>query len=188
MEDQHSNETAFLVLYGRRRVGKTELIKEFMKAKEHVYFLATKKTERENLKDLQRQMGDHIEEDIFTDIDFESWEKLFKEFIKRTNEKIVITIDEFPYLIELNDAIPSIFQKIWDEHLEEEKVTLILCGSSIDMMETHVLEYKSPLYGRRTGQWKLKPFRFKELTEFFPTRILKKGFASTLFWTVYLSI
>ncbi len=154
MENQHSNDRAFLVLYGRRRVGKTELIKEFIKSKDHVYFLATKKTERDNLKDLQRQMGNHLEEDIFKDIEFEGWEDMFKEFIKRTDEKIVITIDEFIYLIELNDAVPSIFQKIWDEYLKEKEVTLILCGSSIGMMETHVLEYKSPLYGRRTGQWK----------------------------------
>ena len=155
-------------------MGKTELIKEFMKSKEHVYFLATKKTEGDNLKDLQRQMGNHLEEDIFTDIDFDGWEDLFKEFIKRTNKKIVITIDEFPYLIELNDAVPSIFQKIWDEYLKEKEVTLILCGSSIGMMETHVLEYKSPLYGRRTGQWKLKPFRFREMTEFFPEKDFKE--------------
>ncbi len=174
MEDQHSNEAAFMVLYGRRRVGKTELIKEFMKTKDHVYFLATKKTERENLKDLQKQMSEYLQEDIFTDIHFEGWEDLFKEFIKRVNKKIVITIDEFPYLIESNDAVPSIFQKIWDEHLKEKNVTLILCGSSIGMMETHVLEYKSPLYGRRTGQWKLKPFKFEELSGFFPDKSLEE--------------
>ncbi len=174
MEDQHSNETAFLVLYGRRRVGKTELIKEFMRSKDHVYFLATKKTEKENLKDLQKQMSEYLQESIFTDIDFEGWEELFEEFIKRINEKVVITIDEFPYLIESNDAVPSIFQKIWDEHLKEKNVTLILCGSSIGMMETHVLEYKSPLYGRRTGQWKLKPFKFEELSGFFPDKSLEE--------------
>ncbi len=163
-----------MILYGRRRVGKTELIKEFIRTKEHVYFLATKKTEKENLKDLQEQMGEYLQEDIFMSIEFEDWGMLFREFIKRVEEKVVIAIDEFPYLIDVNDAIPSIFQKIWDEVLKGKEVTLILCGSSIGMMETHVLGYKSPLYGRRTGQWKLKPFRFAELRDFFPGKSLEE--------------
>lgn len=169
---QNNSQTGknLLVLYGRRRVGKTELIKEFSKNKDHIYFLATKKPERDNLRDLQKQMMEYLEDDIFGKIEFEDWEELFEEFFKRIDDHITIAIDEFPYLIEVNKAIPSIFQKIWDEVLKDEKVTLILCGSSIGMMETHVLGYKSPLYGRRTGQWKLKPFNYGQLCEFFPEK------------------
>ena len=171
LEKAYQNmQNSFLILYGRRRTGKTELIKQFSKNKSHVYFLAGMKPENENICDLQNLMGDFLKDAIFKKIQFRGWEDLFIEFIKKTRKPIIITIDEFPYLIEENKAIPSVFQKIWDECLKNEKVMLILCGSSIGMMETHVLGYKSPLYGRRTGQWKLEPFKFKDLKHFFPER------------------
>jgi len=159
---------SFLIIYGRRRVGKTELIKHFSKEKDHVYFLATTKSEKENLRDLQNIMADFLKDEIFKKIEFGGWEDLFEEFTKKVGRSLIISIDEFPCLIEHNKAIPSIFQKIWDENLKDKQVMLILCGSSIGMMETEVLGYKSPLYGRRTGQWKLEPFKFRELRQFFP--------------------
>ncbi len=166
-KNYRSIQSSFLIIYGRRRVGKTELIKQFIKNKPHIYFLAGTKTEKENILELQKIMADFLKDEIFKKIKFESFEELFQEFSKKTKEKIIIAIDEFPYLIEGNNAIPSIFQKIWDEILKEKKIMLILCGSSISMMETQVLGYKSPLYGRRTGQWKLEPFKFKNLKLFF---------------------
>lgn len=159
---------SFLIIYGRRRVGKTELIKYFSKDKPHIYFLAGTKLDNENIADLQNIMGDFLKDELFKRIEFRGWEDIFKEFIKKIDRPIIIIIDEFPYLIEQNKAIPSIFQKIWDENLKNEQLMLILCGSSIGMMETDVLGYKSPLYGRRTGQWKLEPFKFKILKQFFP--------------------
>jgi len=158
---------SLLIIYGRRRVGKTELIKHFSKDKPHIYFLAGTKFDKENLVDLQNIMGDFLKDELFKRIEFRGWEELFKEFTKKIERPIII-IDEFPYLIEQNKAIPSIFQKIWDENLKNEELMLILCGSSIGMMETDVLGYKSPLYGRRTGQWKLEPFKFRALKQFFP--------------------
>lgn len=174
MENYGSKAGSFLVLYGRRRVGKTELIKEFCKDKKHLYFLATKKTEKDNMEDLRSQMADFLDDELFQNIGFKRWEDLFRGFIDKTEGHVIIAMDEFPYLIEENKAIPSIFQKIWDEILKEEDVTLIICGSSIGMMETHVLGYKSPLYGRRTGQWRLTPFKFKEFKEVFPNHTLEE--------------
>lgn len=168
MERNHKQKTSFLVLYGRRRVGKTELIHQFLKDKKHLFFLASEKTEERNRKDLQSRMADYLQNPTFEKIEFDSWEELFQEFIKRTDEKLVIAIDEFPYLIKQNKAIPSIFQKIWDQTLKDQELMLILCGSSISMMESQVLGSKSPLYGRRTGQWNLEPFQFKQLEQFFP--------------------
>lgn len=173
--------SSFLILYGRRRVGKTELLKHFSKDKDHIYFLATTKTERENLKDLQNVMANFLKDELFRKVDFIGWEDLFKEFTKRT-KKIIIIIDEFPYLIELNKAILSIFQRIWDENLKDKQIMLILCGSSIGMMETEVLGYRSPLYGRRTGQWKVEPFKFRDLKLFFP----KYGFEDRLMFYSFL--
>lgn len=126
------------------------------------------------MEDLRSLMADHLNEEMFGRIDFRGWEDLFQEFIKRTEGHVIIALDEFPYLIEVNKAIPSVFQKIWDGSFKDEEVTLILCGSSIGMMETHVLGYRSPLYGRRSGQWKLTPFKFKELKEFFPDHTLEE--------------
>ncbi len=166
-KNYQKKESSFLIIYGRRRVGKTELIKQFIQNKPHIYFLAGTKTEKENILELQTIMSDFLKDEIFTKIKFENFEELFKEFSKKTKEKIIIAIDEFPHLIEGNKAIPSIFQKIWDEILKNKKIMLILCGSSIGMMETQVLGYKSPLYGRRTGQWKLEPFKFRNLKLFF---------------------
>jgi uncharacterized protein len=162
-KNYQKKENNFLIIYGRRRIGKTELIKQFIKDKQHIYFLAGTKPDKENISELQTIMADFLKDDIFNKIQFAGWEELFKEFIKNLKKTIIVTIDEFPYLIEGNKAIPSIFQKIWDEILKDKKIMLILCGSSIGMMETQVLGYKSPLYGRRTGQWKLKPFKFKDL-------------------------
>lgn len=169
LEENYERETSFPVIYGRRRVGKTELIKQFVEEKPHIYFMASEKSERENLTELKDLMASYLEENLFRKTEFDSWEELFSEFMERVDEKIVICIDEFPYLIEVNSAIPSIFQKIWDLNLKDKEVMLILCGSSIGMMESKVLNYRAPLYGRRTGQWKLEPFKFKVMGDFFPS-------------------
>jgi AAA+ ATPase superfamily predicted ATPase len=156
-----------VVLYGRRRTGKTELIKQFCKDKEFIYFLADKRGTVLNTSRFTSIAVDH-----FNDIPpkIEDFYLLF-EYIKRRLDpakKMVLIIDEFSYLVEKDDSIPSVFQGIWDEVLMNENVFLILCGSSISMMEHGVLSYKSPLYGRRTGQWKMSAFSFKDMREFFP--------------------
>jgi len=168
LEGLYREKASLAVIYGRRRVGKTELVKRFASGKPHVYFLATEKPDLQNMKDLQGQMALFLEEEVFNKIEFGSWEDLFVEFMKKARGKIIIILDEFPYLIGKNKAIPSIFQKIWDLNLSKKEVCLILLGSSIGMMETHVLNYRSPLYGRRSGQWELKPLPFKNIKEFYP--------------------
>jgi AAA+ ATPase superfamily predicted ATPase len=113
-------------------------------------------------------MGEFLHDNIFSKANIREWTELFDEFSKRIKEKVIIVIDEFPYLITSNKAIPSLFQKIWDTNLSSKPVYLLLLGSSIGMMETAVLGYKSPLYGRRTGQWKVLPLKFKHLHRFLP--------------------
>ncbi len=83
-------------------------------------------------------------------------------------DKLILVIDEFPYLIESNRAIPSIFQKIWDLILSEREICLVLLGSSISMMEDYTLDYRAPLYGRRAAQLQLQPLKFKYLSKFLP--------------------
>ena len=100
------------------------------------------------------KMVDLLEKPAFGKLEIENWIELFKYFVEFYDGtgKIIFILDEFPYLIELNRGITSVFQYIWDEILVNQNVMLILTGSSIGMMENEVLGYRSPLYGRRTGQ------------------------------------
>ena len=161
-------ESSLVIIYGRRRIGKTELVKNFIKNKPHIYFLADNRGDYQNLKEMQRFMGYFLQDDLFVKADIREWTELFEEFSKKMEDKIVIVVDEFPYLITSNKAVPSLFQKIWDTTLSSKKVCLVLLGSRIGMMETAVLGYRSPLYGRRTGQWKVLPLKFKYLHKFLP--------------------
>jgi AAA+ ATPase superfamily predicted ATPase len=154
-----------IVLWGKRRVGKTELIKQFIENKPGIYFLSESTSEKDQLKKLSYAIGDFFRESLLQTRGFVEWEEAFR-FLKEKNKKIVIVIDEFPYLIQSNSAVPTLFQKGWDEYLAKSKVYLVLLGSSVSMMETEVLGYRAPLYGRRTGQWHINPMAFDEISNF----------------------
>jgi len=167
LEKKYREKSAqLIVIYGRRRVGKTELVKQFFRDKPHIYFLATRTTTSEQINQFVGNAYDAIEDDTILELRQE-WETVFKH-LSRTKERLIIVVDEFPYLIEGNKAITSIFQKIQDSYLVKSNIYLILMGSSISMMENEVLGYKSPLYGRRTGQWKVEPLKFGDVRKFFP--------------------
>ena len=157
-----------IVIYGKRRVGKTELIKNFIQEKKGTYILSTRDSIKENIKETKQKFFELTGKEFFLKLETNSYYDLFKYLREEIKEaKQIIVIDEFSYLIELDRGIVSVFQKIWDEILANTKITLILCGSSIGMMETEVLEYKSPLYGRRTGEWKVEPLKFRDIRYFF---------------------
>ena len=167
-----SNNASLFILYGRRRVGKTELINKFIQNR-GVYFLATTEGDRENINNFKSVISKYLEDVSILKASFDNWHSFFSVLVssssfrtKSKESKIIIAIDEFPYLIEANRAIPSVFQKIYDTLLKKMNVMLILSGSSISIMENEVLSYRSPLYGRRTGQLKLKPLKFRYLAQF----------------------
>ena len=159
---------SLFILYGRRRIGKTELVTHFSKNKKALYFLADQRSVADNLKELQKIMAKSLDDSLFEKANIKDWVELFEEFSKKADPKTVIIIDEFPYLISSDKAIPSIFQKIWDLNLSKRGFFMILLGSSISMMEDQVLNYRSPLYGRRSGQLKLGPLKFRHMKEFLP--------------------
>jgi Predicted ATPase (AAA+ superfamily) len=163
------DEPQLIVVYGKRRVGKTELTIRFSKDKPHFYFLCERIPLRNQLKKFTESIGNYFQDEFLPPDGFKDWETLLK-YIAGKNQKLVITIDEFSYLIETDPAIPSSFQKAWDLYLKNSNVFLILTGSSISMMERSVLFYKAPLYGRRTGQILVRPFRFRELKKMFPEK------------------
>ena len=162
----------FIVLYGRRRVGKTELIKQFIKDQKAVYLLSTQEVEKENVVSFSEELADFFGDysvKINPFSDFKQIMEYLKSKLKEIRTKTIIVFDEFPYLVDANNTIPSLLQKYWDQYFKESNLGFILCGSSIGAMESEVLGHKSPLYGRRSGQWKVNLLLFKDVIKFFPS-------------------
>lgn len=163
-----SPKAEFMVLYGRRRVGKTELIEHFLKNKKGIRLLGRTETEKSNLERFSKDLSELFKEEHIKINPFQSWDAFFSLIAsKAEKERIAIAIDEFPYLIDASKPIPSVLQDWWDRKLKNSNIFLILCGSSISMMVGKVLSHKSPLYGRRTGQIKVEPMGFFSACEFF---------------------
>lgn len=162
--------SGFIVLYGRRRVGKTTLIEQFIRDKKAIYFMADKQVEKELISRLNQAMARSINDPLMADLTFNSWETLFEYWLQKEKfqTKIVVVIDEFQYLTKVNPAFPSVLQRLWDERLKKKNIFLILCGSLINMMYSTTLSYQSPLYGRRTGQMKLESITFHDYMKFLP--------------------
>ena len=156
--------SGFVVIYGRRRVGKTTLIKEFIKDKRAFYFLATTESEAQSMKRFAGVLSRTTKNPMLSKVTFTDWLDLFQVVADdHPDEKKVLVIDEFPYLVKTNPDFPSILQNAWDEVLKDHNVMLILCGSLISMMKKHALAYDSPLYGRRTAQIRLMPLQFTDV-------------------------
>ncbi|MCL9813492.1 ATP-binding protein [Natranaeroarchaeum aerophilus] len=153
----------FFVVYGRRRVGKTELLKEFCSDQPHIYFLASQEAEHRQREKFVEQIATYCNDRIPR---VDGWDEAF-EYLgeKLALEQLVVVIDEFPYLVEENDSLLSYVQSFVDQQLQNTESMVVLCGSSISTMESEILGHESPLYGRRTGQIDLKPFSFREACE-----------------------
>ena len=167
--------SALVILYGRRRVGKTTLISEFIKDENALFFLASEESESQNRSAFKDKAAEFIDSDLLRNADIKNWDTLFKTIMDTPfDTKPVIVLDEFQYLGKANPAFPSIFQRIWEEILKDKSVMVILCGSLISMMESQTLAYGSPLYGRRTAQIRLKQIPFAYYKEFFPGKSRKE--------------
>ena len=167
--------SGLVVLYGRRRVGKTTLISEFIRDKKALFFLASEESESQNRLAFQQKAADFLNSDLLKNVEVKSWDVLFRAIMDtHFDSKPVIVLDEFQYLGRSNPAFPSIFQRIWEEILKDRQVMVILCGSLISMMQSQTLAYDSPLYGRRTAQIRLKQIPFAYYHEFFPEKSRKE--------------
>ena len=156
LQREYDRETAsFVVIYGRRRIGKTALITEFCKDKPHIFFLATEESEEENRIIFKEKVADFLENSLLKSARIDQWEIIFDQIAMASDfakERIIIVIDEFQYIGKANPAFPSILMNIWEQKLKDKNIMLILSGSLISMMTAQVLSYDSPLYGRRTAQ------------------------------------
>ena len=159
-----------LIVYGRRRVGKTALINEFCKNKPTVFFSALNASDKENLEALSKAIYEKDHPSMDSAPVFQSFEAALDQITHiAEKERLVFVIDEYPYLAKANKSISSRLQHIIDHKWKNSQLYLILCGSSMSFMEYQVLGYESPLYGRRTGQYKIQALTYKEMTAFNPT-------------------
>lgn len=159
-----------VVLYGRRRIGKTETLKEFCKGKPHVFYSCTQTTDKAQLRDFSEVL---LKEDTPAKkyiSEFTNWSDAFSAILDMpfSGKKKLLVIDEFPYMCKSNTSVPSILQNIWDAKLQREDVMIILCGSAMSFIEKELLAEKNPLYGRATGIYKMREMGFYDAAKFFP--------------------
>ncbi len=166
-----SNKAEFIIVYGRRRIGKTELLKEAFKKRQAIYFVADLGADQDQRRRLSEAIHGVYPNPLLEADPPPAWDPLLRYLIEiGKKERIILILDEFPYLCSSNPALPSILQRTWDEAGKNSKLCVILCGSFVSFMEREILGQKSPLYGRRTGQLLLQPLPIHTLKEFFPTR------------------
>lgn len=155
------------VLYGRRRLGKTTLLRRFAERRPGVYHMADRTAERDAIHLLARSIAAGLSDPEFADPEYRTFGDLFVAFDRaRPRRKCYLILDEYQYLCEVQPALSSILQRHWDATWRTAPLMVVLCGSLVSMMYNETLARSSPLYGRRTGQWLLQPLRFKDVCAF----------------------
>lgn len=163
----NSDKFEFAVIYGRRRVGKTALINEFVKDKDNIFFTGVETNAKQNLDNFSSCIMEY-NTGLATGASFNNFQTALEYVFELASAKrIVLVIDEYPYVARASKSLASTLQLLIDKNKDTSKLFLILCGSSMSYMEDHVLSYKAPLYGRITAQFKIKPFEFLEACRYF---------------------
>ena len=162
-----SDRFEFAVIYGRRRVGKTALINRFIKDKRAIYFMGVESNAKQNLENFSKNIMEY-EIGMQAETAFVSFQAAL-EYVFRLaqKERLILAIDEYPYVARASKSFASTLQLMIDKYKDSSKLMLILCGSSMSYIEDHVLAYKAPLYGRRTAQMKILPFDFADTCRYF---------------------
>lgn len=163
-----SGKAELFVLYGRRRVGKTELLQQLCQGRRAAYFLAAQVRDKDNLRAFRRVLEEALGDPLIGSIEFPDWTAALTFAAERAgSERLILVLDEFPYLCEANSGLPSLVQRFWDLRGKRSSLMLVLCGSQVSFMEKEVLAERSPLFGRRTGQRRLEPLAPSESLAFF---------------------
>ena len=158
----NSDDFQFTVLYGRRRIGKTTLIKQFLLDKEAIYFVGIESNEKQNLDNFSKCIFEYEKKNVPVSYFSSYQDALDYVFCLSKEKRIILVIDEYPYVARASKSLASTLQMLIDKYKDNSKLMLILCGSSMSYMEDQVLAYKAPLYGRRTAQMRIMPFDFAE--------------------------
>jgi AAA+ ATPase superfamily predicted ATPase len=163
-----SGKPELFVLYGRRRVGKTELLQQLCAGRRAAYFLAAQVRDKDNLAAFKKVLEEALGDPLIASIEFPDWTAALTYAAERAgSERLLLVLDEFPYLCEANPGLPSLLQRFWDLKGKRSSLMLVLCGSQVSFMEKEVLAERSPLFGRRTGQRRLEPLLPSESLGFF---------------------
>ena len=159
LEELHdSGKPELFVLYGRRRVGKTELLQQLCRGRRAAYFLAAQVRDKDNLRAFKKVLEEALGDPLIGAIEFPDWSAALTFAAERAGkERLILVLDEFPYLCEANAGLPSLVQRFWDLRGKRSTLMLVLCGSQVSFMEKEVLAERSPLFGRRTAQRRLEP-------------------------------
>ena len=161
--------SAFIPIYGRRRVGKSELIVHFMSDKRGIYFVGKRAPGDSQLQEFLETSARSLNEPLLAQVRVSGWKEALELVVKRWTgkSKLILALDEFQWMAEACPELPSVLQELWDRSWAKSgRVMLILCGSYLGFMEREVLGKRSPLYGRRTAQLLLRPFPYLEAAEF----------------------
>lgn len=168
---------AFVPVYGRRRIGKTELLRAFTRKHRGLFYIGKVGPAALQLKEFMEEMARLLKEPLLAEVQVDSWRRALSLALGRWKGqgKLVLVLDEFQWMVESSPELPSLLQELWDTQWKKSgKVMLVLCGSFIGFMEREVLGEKSPLFGRRTGQIQLRPFAFPEARLFLPQASLEQ--------------
>lgn len=150
----------FIVIYGRRRIGKSTLIKEIL-TKKDIYFLSDQTNDANQRFLLAKTIALNIP--YFDSVIYPDWESLFRELNAKLTERILLCLDEFPYLVKSCSSIASAIQKLLNERTL--KFDLIICGSSQQLMQGYILDKREPLFGLADEIIKLDPIPVKYISE-----------------------
>jgi AAA+ ATPase superfamily predicted ATPase len=172
LEDAYATkQSALIPVYGRRRVGKSELILRFLGSKPGIYYLGKTAPAALQIREFLKEAARALDEPLLSSLTANSWSEVFAAVTNKckSRAKFVIVLDEFQWMVEASPELPSVLQENWDRSWKNSSnMVIILCGSYIGFMEREVLGRKSPLFGRRTAQILLRPFSYLEAAEFHP--------------------
>ncbi len=162
-------EPSLFVLYGRRRVGKSALLRRACEGRRRVFFTADIGSRRDQLESFSACLAEGLSEPEWASATLGNWEDALRLCVHRARaEPLVLVLDEFQHLITADPPLASVLQRLWDGEIQASRLSVVLCGSYVSFMEREVLGVRNPLYGRRTGQLLLKPLRFRDAARFFP--------------------
>ena len=157
-----------IVLYGRRRIGKTTLLSEFFKDKEGIFYISEDIYYKLQVNDLRKYIADYFQDQFLMSADISDWELLFQYLTKviDVKKRFFLVLDEFTHLVKNDRTILTKLQRFWDSFLSRSNIFLVICGSNLGMIQDSVLSYASPMYGRRTKDILLLPLELRSSMKF----------------------
>ncbi len=169
-----AEDATLLILYGRRRVGKTRLLKQWAQQSQErvLYWTAEPSSASDQLRSFSQALYNFANPNAPAPINFSyaNWEQAWQQVDALAQRKqFALFVDEFTYVLTITPSIAGVLQKVWDHSLSQSNLFLVISGSHLGMMHRHMLSYQAPLYGRATSQLHLQPLPFGTTQDFFPT-------------------